>query len=851
MSRRMERRFIPRACLGLLLAGMSASVRAQSPQLAPDISLAANERVEAQSYQGWALIFTATLFNPQRFMPTASVTPLVINPQNGSWANTIQLVVTDSNGATQNWPIVLIAPAPGSLTLDAFVTGKLAWVLGPADTSAIAGGTYTVTATLDTTSSAGTTGWSGTTGDSVSVQIGAPPSPATIGQQEEQAELLVTYDHLLGNDSQALADVSTFLNQQPSDIGALALKGSLLEQMGRTADALAAYNQAAAAFFVAHLVQTPEPPDHLLIPQNRAQAALFSQAMGHGQPQAAIQVAGQGVQSPGVFFLDLQITNVGNDVAGNVVLNQITFQTLSGAGQITFNNVPSPRFPVGTDFLAVNGSATIRVFVSVQGTVGDVSVTENGTAADIFGTPTSFSQTQTIFLNGAGGGPVPLTITAPNATQGYGQPTPPLNNVTYSGFANGDTAASLNGTLNCITTVTSASSAGTYPITCSGQTSPNYVITYVPGTLTITPDTLTITAQNGTRQYGQPNPPLNNVTYAGFVNGDTPASLSGTLACSTSATLTSPVGTFAITCSGLSSLNYSISFAQGILAITAAPLTITANNIARQYGSANPPLNNATYIGFVNGDSPSSLGGSLNCVSAATQASPVGAYSITCSGLTSANYATSFVLGMLTITPAVVTIAASNATKVLNAPNPVLTWTASGFVNSDTTSVLAANPTCSTTALTNSPVGSYPIACVGASAANYTFSYIAGNLKVQYAPAIGHVIQPPINPDGSSVFKQGRTIPAKFSVYDANGVSIGTPGVVSSFFLTGIVSGTTTTTMEDIVDTNNPDTAFRWDPTNQQWIFNITTANLSAGSTYIYTIALNDGSTIVFHYGLR
>jgi hypothetical protein len=53
------------------------------------------------------------------------------------------------------------------------------------------------------------------------------------------------------------------------------------------------------------------------------------------------------------------------------------------------------------------------------------------------------------------------------------------------------------------------------------------------------------------------------------------------------------------------------------------------------------------------------------------------------------------------------------------------------------------------------------------------------------------------------------------------------------------------------VDANNPDTIFRWDATSQQWIFNITTSNLTAGSTYIYTITLNDGSTIMFQYGLR
>ena len=62
---------------------------------------------------------------------------------------------------------------------------------------------------------------------------------------------------------------------------------------------------------------------------------------------------------------------------------------------------------------------------------------------------------------------------------------------------------------------------------------------------------LTITAGKTTQQYGQATPPLNSVTYSGFATGDTPASLSGTLACMTTAKSSSPVGTYAINCSGL------------------------------------------------------------------------------------------------------------------------------------------------------------------------------------------------------------------------------------------------------------------------------------------------------------
>jgi hypothetical protein len=295
------------------------------------------------------------------------------------------------------------------------------------------------------------------------------------------------------------------------------------------------------------------------------------------------------------------------------------------------------------------------------------------------------------------------------------------------------------------------------------------------------------------------------------------------------------------------------SSANGTVAVAHAPLTITANNRSKAYGQT-VMFAGTEFItsGLLDTDNVSSL--TLTSAGAAATAGVAGSpYPITPSAAVGSglgNYNISYMNGALTVTPASLTITANNTTKILDAPNPAsFGWIATGFVNGDNTTVLTANPTCLTAATRGSPVGSYPITCSGAAAANYTFSYVAGTLKIQYATAIGHVIQPPINADGTSVLKQGRTVPAKFDVYDVNGVAISAPGVVSSFLLTAIVSGTVTTTVEDVVDTNNPDTAFRWD--GQEWIFNITTGNLSAGSTYIYTITLNDGSTIVFQYGLR
>jgi hypothetical protein len=93
-------------------------------------------------------------------------------------------------------------------------------------------------------------------------------------------------------------------------------------------------------------------------------------------------------------------------------------------------------------------------------------------------------------------------------------------------------------------------------------------------------------------------------------------------------------------------------------------------------------------------------------------------------------------------------------------------------------------------------------------------------------------------------------VPAKFRVCDANGHSIGTPGVVTSF-VRYYTSPGTVLEIDEVVDSTTPDTTFRWSSSDQQWIFNMSTKNLSANMTYYYRITVNDGSTIEFQYGLK
>ena len=161
-------------------------------------------------------------------------------------------------------------------------------------------------------------------------------------------------------------------------------------------------------------------------------------------------------------------------------------------------------------------------------------------------------------------------------------------------------------------------------------------------------------------------------------------------------------------------------------------------------------------------------------------------------------------------------------------------------------------------ALTTSaiPVNANLITATYSGDGNFTGSSGSMTQTVQYAVGgicagdAGHQILQPINVDGSSVFNGKSTSPAKFRVCNANGVSIGTPGVVSDFRIVSIISGTVTQTNE-VVDSTTPDTNFRWDPTAQQWIFNINNKPRATNATYVFQIWLNDGSNIVFQYGLR
>lgn len=355
-------------------------------------------------------------------------------------------------------------------------------------------------------------------------------------------------------------------------------------------------------------------------------------------------------------------------------------------------------------------------------------------------------------LDDVGTAPVPATIT-------WANPSP----ITYGTALSG---TELNATANVPGTFVYNPPLGAILNAGNGQVlsvtfTPDDLASYGPAMATAPLDVLkaqlTITAQNESKLYGGPVPSL-TAAYAGFVNGDTPASLDTPVNLSTVATASSPVGSYAVNANGAADANYSINFVGGTLTVTRAPLTITAQNKTKVYGSANPALT-ASYSGFVNGDTAASLDTPVGLTTTATSSSGVGTYPITASGAADANYTIAHANGTLTVTPASLTIRADDKSRPVNQPNAPLTATYTGFVNGDTSSVLDTPVSLSTTATQSSPVGAYAIVASGASDANYSITHVNGTLTITPAFAVKINFQPasaPIPPgylaDGGSLF---------------------------------------------------------------------------------------------------
>ncbi|HKR94872.1 MAG TPA: MBG domain-containing protein, partial [Candidatus Angelobacter sp.] len=396
--------------------------------------------------------------------------------------------------------------------------------------------------------------------------------------------------------------------------------------------------------------------------------------------------------------------------AANAVSGGGSVTTAATAAQlITFPNLASGEtrsaLLTGTSKTTLANGTVINntANISNKSTVDPVPGNNSATAAVTIGTQTSTTLTVPTATGPYGGNAV---VTATLKTSG-GTPVSSKtigfnfnqNNSQYNAVTDGNGVATVSVPLG---TTTVGTHAAAFTVTFGGDAS--FGPSSATGDLIVTKAQLTVTADNQSRLYGDPNPPL-TYTITGFVNGDTIAVVSGTADCSTTATLTSPVGTYPITCTigTLSAQNYVFTFVPGTLTVNQAPLTVTVDNATRSYGDPNPAFS-GTITGIKNGDNITATYSTT-----ATATSPAGTYPITATLSDNgtgalANYAVTINNGTLTVTQAALVVTANNAARLYGDPNPAFSGTIAGIKNGDNITAVYT-----TTATPASPVGTYPI----------------------------------------------------------------------------------------------------------------------------------------------
>jgi len=244
----------------------------------------------------------------------------------------------------------------------------------------------------------------------------------------------------------------------------------------------------------------------------------------------------------------------------------------------------------------------------------------------------------------------PLTISATDAGKTYdGQVY--SSSTAYTTTPAGADTSQIFGSVS-----SSGINVGTYAISAGNlySSQAGYDISSVDGTLTVTPAALTVTASDASKTYGQ-TPTLTGFTSTGLQNGETIGSVT-LVSAGTAATAGVTGSPYTITASNanggtFSAGNYTITYNNGALTVTPAPLSVTANDDAKNYsGIPYAGGNGVTYSGFVNGEGSSVLGGTLNYGGTSQGAINAGSYTITPNGLTGGNYLITYSNGALTIT---------------------------------------------------------------------------------------------------------------------------------------------------------------------------------------------------------
>ena len=187
----------------------------------------------------------------------------------------------------------------------------------------------------------------------------------------------------------------------------------------------------------------------------------------------------------------------------------------------------------------------------------------------------------------------------------------------------------------------------------TGEISFETISIVAPNAETVCPDNFSInlvnatkdvlvTVNDATRKYGEANPELTYTVTPADVD------LTGKVTLTCDADAKSEVGEYDITATAAEVEGMVITCVNGKLTVTPALLKVTANDVTRNEGEANPEFK-LTYEGFVNGEDESVLTAKPTATTTATAGSVAGDYEITVSGGEANNYTFEYKSGTLTI----------------------------------------------------------------------------------------------------------------------------------------------------------------------------------------------------------
>ncbi len=279
--------------------------------------------------------------------------------------------------------------------------------------------------------------------------------------------------------------------------------------------------------------------------------------------------------------------------------------------------------------------------------------------------------------------------------------------------------------------------AGIAKITATQEATANYEKAQTDIDVVISKAKLTATVSDAERVYGDANPNF-EITYSGFVNGETKEDLDVMPVAMCSATEFSNVGEYDITINNVSNKNYILDIRNAKLTIKKALLTVAADNRTKIYGEKNPALS-VSYSGFKNNENETILLSSAVAFTDAKTMSNVGEYVIMVEGANSINYYFEYNQGVFVIEKAPLIITAENKSINYQDEIPEFTILYDGFAGSDSEADLDELPQIVCDITNETMPGTYDIVLSGGYDNNYEYVLVDGIIVINNTTGITNI----------------------------------------------------------------------------------------------------------------